>query len=772
MNYSDFKAEVLAAAFPTGVPENLQSSLESYVQSALIEIQRWIPCFRYRHDNVYAACQTYWHCGASVITAPSGRILRAYTVENEGWCSPVMLNPVTMPEFRRWQAKWQTLWRNSLYRDRTPGGSSGLPMGFDVPNTSSDSTCGRATTGVYALDASSKRLYIGPWLQSTESLVVEWQGIKRAWADGDLVPSDLDVIRLCRTFVDLEYGRKWGCNDLQVREVAWREALADLAVTCKQETTLHGEPATAEQASAGVWSIYTPDPVPVTEDTATVTEETVIAFTGNVGDINPFPERVPDLIEADDPDLVVLLGDSKRLGVPAVTTLAPWGDLTAAGLVRAALGNVDLDDGVLGADVRTLVGNPGNGRYFTITRGPVSIFVVDSGVNSSGDLVEPDTNYGGGKQYNEILAAIIRDTNPWKFLVLHHAPYTSGSVEYPGLADIRWVSNLPVHAVIAGAPHCYERLYIRDRIHLTAGTGGGTLEAFRDNPYPGSQERVGALGYLRLTATCETATLEFVDSTGAVQDTVEFDDPGVISVLPDMPADPAITVHPASMVVAEGGAALLSVTASGTEPFTYQWQLDGVDIVDANDPTLLLTNVTTSGGYRVLVTNSEGAELSRQAQVLVGSGAGASIVYFDTIADMVADDRTDWAWALVLNYEPGDGNLGIWQLLPSESVLVPNGTDILQTAAGRNVFRMFYREHVGPETVTDPTYADYDVSVPVWMASYTDVQASTVTTPLIITIDGNGTLAFFELDLTNDETGTETVDWVANADDVHYRRIV
>jgi hypothetical protein len=60
-----------------------------------------------------------------------------------------------------------------------------------------------------------------------------------------------------------------------------------------------------------------------------------------------------------------------------------------------------MDDGVLASDVRTLVGNPGNGRYFTVTRGPVSIFVIDSGINSSDELVEPDANYAGGKQYNE-----------------------------------------------------------------------------------------------------------------------------------------------------------------------------------------------------------------------------------------------------------------------------------------------------------------------------------------------------------------------------------
>lgn len=773
MNYAEFKTEVLAGVFPLGVPENLQTSLDSYVLSALIEIQRWVPCVRYRHDNVYAACQTYWHCGASVITAPTGRILRLYTVENEGWCNPVVYNPVSIGEFRRWQARWQTMWRNSYYQDVVPNGASALPMGFDVPNTSSDATCGRAQTGVYALDPTSKRLYIGPWLQTTESLVVEWQGIKRTWEAGDLTPSDPDIIRLARLFVEREYGRKWGCNDLEVREGAWREALADLSVTCRDETKLHGEPATAEEASAATWNVYTPDAVDIAAEES---GEHVMTFVGNVGDVNPSPDALPDLIAEDNTDgLIFLLGDSKRAGVGATTTLAPWSDFTAADRVRAALGNVDMDDGVLGSDIRTLVGNPGNGRYFTVTRGPVSVFVINSGINSAEAFVEPHANYAGGWQYNEILAAIVRNTSPWKIAILHHPPYTSGNLTYPGLADVRWVSNLPVHAVITAHPHNYERIFIRERQHINVGTGGGEIETFRENPYPGSEVRLEALGYLRLTATCDAATLDFVDSDGEVQDTVEFDNPGITTLLADMPADPSITIHPASMVVAEESAALLSVTASGTTPFTYQWQVDGVDIPDANDSTYLIESVTTSNYYRVLVTGPEGAELSRAANVLVGSGTGAGgggLVYFDTVAEMVADTRTDWAWALVLNYEPLDGNIGMWQMLPSDSILVPNGTDILQTAATRNVFRIFYREYLGPEESSDPEYVDYDVSTPTWFDSYTGLQASTVTTPLVITIDLNGALAFFEYTDGTDETGTEGVDWVTNANDVHYRRVV
>lgn len=91
MTFAQFRTRVLAASFPLGVPENL--TLDDYVVSGLIEAQRWIKCFRYRHDDVTPACNSFWHCGTTVITAPRGRILRAYTVERgedgTDWCHPV-----------------------------------------------------------------------------------------------------------------------------------------------------------------------------------------------------------------------------------------------------------------------------------------------------------------------------------------------------------------------------------------------------------------------------------------------------------------------------------------------------------------------------------------------------------------------------------------------------------------------------------------------------------------------------------------------------------
>jgi len=62
-----------------------------------------------------------------------------------------------------------------------------LPPGFHYPQTSTDAG-GRSRSGVYAIKHG--RIYIAPWIESTESLVIEWNGLKNNWSSSDLVSND------------------------------------------------------------------------------------------------------------------------------------------------------------------------------------------------------------------------------------------------------------------------------------------------------------------------------------------------------------------------------------------------------------------------------------------------------------------------------------------------------------------------------------------------------------------------------------------------------
>ena len=75
----------------------------------------------------------------------------------------------------------------------------------------------------------------------------------------------------------------------------------------------------------------------------------------------------------------------------------------------------------------------------------------------------------------------------------------------------------------SGHNHNYERLVANGQIYLVAGTGGAGLYTFTDPPLPETQLRDDThFGALRLTATCECLTSEFVDIGGNVIDSIQL----------------------------------------------------------------------------------------------------------------------------------------------------------------------------------------------------------------------------------------------------------
>jgi len=92
---------------------------------------------------------------------------------------------------------------------------------------------------------------------------------------------------------------------------------------------------------------------------------------------------------------------------------------------------------------------------------------------------------------------------------------------------------------------------------------------------------------------------------------------------------PSITLQPASQTVVRTNAitATFTVTAVGTSPLSYQWQVDSgggfSPIINATAPTLTLNNINKTLDqyeYRCVVTNDEGTAISNAAVLTVFNG--------------------------------------------------------------------------------------------------------------------------------------------------------
>jgi hypothetical protein len=82
---------------------------------------------------------------------------------------------------------------------------------------------------------------------------------------------------------------------------------------------------------------------------------------------------------------------------------------------------------------------------------------------------------------------------------------------------------------------------------------------------------------------------------------------------------PTVTGQPASQTTSLGGGANFSVTATGTQPLTYQWQFNGADLAGKTNSTLVLVNASaaTQGNYQVRVSNAAGSTNSQTATLTV-----------------------------------------------------------------------------------------------------------------------------------------------------------
>lgn len=153
---------------------------------------------------------------------------------------------------------------------------------------------------------------------------------------------------------------------------------------------------------------------------------------------------------------------------------------------------------------------------------------------------------------------------------------------------------------------------------------------------------------------------------------------------------PTIGVPPQSLAIWRGQDAEFSVTAGGTEPFSYQWRFNGTNLAGATDSAFTRTDaqVTHAGNYAVVVTNLAGAITSAPATLTVNLPPPARFLSIERLPDGAAH--------LVLTGAAGadcaiDGSSNFLGWIELMNLLNTNGTlDVIDHSAS-NAPQRYYR---------------------------------------------------------------------------------
>jgi len=119
-----------------------------------------------------------------------------------------------------------------------------LPSGYHYPQKSTDAG-GRSPGGVFAIHRG--RIYVAPWIESSEELVIEWDGIKPNWADADYVESDPKFIEAITLMVGIQHYSYYEDNPQRLNTMKARlygepgtvGVLQDLIFDCRERNRVH-----------------------------------------------------------------------------------------------------------------------------------------------------------------------------------------------------------------------------------------------------------------------------------------------------------------------------------------------------------------------------------------------------------------------------------------------------------------------------------------------------------------------------------------------------
>lgn len=221
--------------------------------------------------------------------------------------------------------------------------------------------------------------------------------------------------------------------------------------------------------------LFNISPIDTTADKKTFT------FFADNGALTDATIAISRLVKERKPDLIIGGGDHRYDGVGSFTDnfLSLFEEYWKRNRIYLALGNHDID-GDNGIEIIQKLLYPNTSRYFVKELdADTDIYIINSGYNSLGQLIEPHGNTIDSTQYKYIRDLIRGRGKKINIAVFHFPPYTNSAAYNPGYGAMRWdFKSLGFDLVLNGHSHNVERFYIDNLTYLVNGAGGHSLRPF------------------------------------------------------------------------------------------------------------------------------------------------------------------------------------------------------------------------------------------------------------------------------------------------------
>lgn len=567
MTVAELKTRLRSEAFPEGLAPEQAPAVYSWMREAFIDLQRMAPkCLQVNQVNVYPFASTYWKCGTSVVCLPAGQIKRVYTVGAE-FCQPV--------DYIRWNYQHLRSWsRGFARRSGVPDNTSlpSLQLGLKYPKNSTDHLLGIITNAVWGRSRSgiwsteNNNLIVAPWIQESESIVIEWSGFKPTWSDADIISSgnlnEDTWFNAIATYVLARKAKRYDADYARAQELNedYDTAISLLSSDCRRIVE-NIEPTEAVLGDSQNVAISEAIALRESIDAGTTTgsgaatepQPVIVAAIGDYGLAGDDELAVATLVKSWNPAAVITLGDNnypdgaadtidqnvgfyyRRFIYPYKGSQPLWDGETDAttNAFLPCIGNHDLTPGFPPIPYLDYFTLPGIGRFYSFVLGYCEFFCIDSGIKTDGTVVEILDNSAVGFQAMWLQARLAASTAKFRCVYFHHPPFTSDESYWPGFGALRWpFKKWSADLVMSGHGHQYEHVVVDGFNYFVNGSGGAELRGLHDPVVDGSvktyTEKHGAI---KMSILCDSLTIQFYNVDGEKIDEVIIinDNPGMNS---------------------------------------------------------------------------------------------------------------------------------------------------------------------------------------------------------------------------------------------------